>query len=204
MYYTKIMTKLFNTSLILLLPFVMTIGMLSSCKKNNDVANSGKVELLSFGPTGAKHGDTLRFFGANLNKVSSIKFTGGAAAAIDQKDFKQQSSQLILLIVPQAAEKGFVTLVTPDGDIISKTQFNLKVKTTVTAITAQARPGANITITGNFLNWVTKVTFSTDKSVLTFVSKTINQLVVTVPPERILRWCLEVSFRAWVLCQMRF
>jgi hypothetical protein len=76
-----------------------------------------------------------------------------------------------------------VTLVTPDGDIISKTQFNLKVKTTVTAITAQARPGANITITGNFLNWVTKVTFSTDKSVLTFVSKTINQLVVTVPAD---------------------
>ncbi len=177
------MTKKINTPLILLLSFVITMGMLASCEKNKEEVNSGKVELLSFGPTGARHGDTLRFFGGNLNKVTAIKFTGGAGATVEQKDFKQQTSELILLIVPQAAEKGFVTLTTPDGDIVTKTQFNLRVKTEVTTITAQARPGANITITGNYLNWVTKVTFATDKSVLTFVSKTINQLVVTVPAD---------------------
>lgn len=177
------MTKKFNTPLILLLPFVMTIGMLTSCKKNKDEINSGKVELLSFGPTGAKHGDTLRFFGANLYKVTSIKFSGGATATVEQKDFKQQTSELILLIVPQAAEKGFVTLKTPDGDILTKTQLNLFVTTTVISITAQARPGENITITGNYLNWVTRVTFASEKFVQTFVSKTINQLVVTVPAD---------------------
>ncbi|MEO6453985.1 MAG: IPT/TIG domain-containing protein [Ginsengibacter sp.] len=178
------MNKLYNTPLLLLLSFVVTINLFTSCnKKDNNVVNTGKVELLSFGPTGAKHGDTLRFFGANLNQVSSIKFTGGAAATIDQKDFRQQSSELILLIVPPAAEKGYVTLKTPDGDVISKTQFNLDVTTVITSITGQARPGENITITGNFLNWVNRVTFAKDKVVQTFVSKSITQLVLTVPAD---------------------
>ena len=76
-----------------------------------------------------------------------------------------------------------MTLKTPEGDVVSKTQFNLGVATTVTAVTDQARPGGNITITGNYLNWVTKVTFTKDKVVETFVSQSINELVVTVPDD---------------------
>jgi hypothetical protein len=175
------MMKLSNTRLLALFCFVLSIGVLSSCKKNDDVVNSGKVELVSFGPTGAKHGDTLRFFGNNLNKVSAIQFSGNNAI-VNKEEFKQQSEELILLIVPQAAEQGFVTLKTAEGDIVSKTQFNLSVKTTITAIAPpRARPGENITITGNYLNWVNKVTFERNKVVTTFVSKSMSQLVVKVP-----------------------
>jgi IPT/TIG domain-containing protein len=177
------MIKLFNTRQSALICFILSIGVLTACTKNDATVDSGKIQLLSFGPTGAKHGDTLRFIGINLNKVTSIQFTGGTAAVVEQKDFKQQTSDLILLIVPQAAEKGFVTLKTPDGDIVTKTQLNLNVTTTVTTITGQARPGDNITINGNFLNWVTKVTFARDKVVQTFISKSINQLVVKVPDD---------------------
>ncbi len=176
------MIKFSSSRLHLLICFVLSAAVLTSCDKNDVQGDSGKVVLLSFGPTGARHGDTLRFFGQNLNKVTAIQFTG-TNATVEQSAFKQQTTELILVIVPQSAEKGYVTLKTPDGDIVTKTQLNLDVLTTVTSFTLQARPGANITITGNYLNWVNRITFSRDKVVQTFVSKTITQIVVKVPDD---------------------
>jgi primosomal replication protein N len=176
------MIKLSNKPLLALICFICSIGAFTSCKKNNDVAASSKIELLSFGPTGAKPGDTLRFIGTNLDKVTSIQFTG-TNAIVDQKDFKQQSSDLILVIVPRTTEKGYVTLKTPDGDIVTKTMLNLKVASVENTMTAQARPGDNITITGEYLNWVTNVTFGVNKDVTSFVSQSESQLVVTVPAD---------------------
>ncbi len=176
------MTSKFHKLLFSLTVILMSVAVLVSCKKDS-VENSGLVELFSFGPTGAKHGDTLRFIGSNLNKVTSIKFTGGTGATIEQSAFKKQTSELILVIVPPAAEKGFVTLKTPDAEIVTKTQLNLGVTTIVTSMNAQARPGSNITINGSYLNWVEKIIFPRDKIVQTFVSKSFNQLVVKVPDD---------------------
>ena len=173
------MNKLFNTSLILLLSFVMTVGMLTSCDKDDDdEVNSGKVELLSFGPSGAKHGDTISFIGKNLTQVTTIQLTG---AAVEKTGFIQQTSELITIKVPNATVRGLVTLKTTAGDITSKTPLDLEVPVKITSVTAQARPGENITIKGEFLNWVTSITFGLNKKVETFVSKTLTELVVKVP-----------------------
>lgn len=166
--------------LLALICCVLTISLLSSCKKEDDDTDNGQVQLLSFGPTGANPGDTLRFIGHNLDKVTEIQFTG-TGATVNQSDFKQQTADLILALVPQSAEKGYVTLKTSDGEIVSKTQLNLGVEVTIASVTGEARPGENITITGNFLNWVNSVTFAKDKVVTTFVSQSMNQLVVAVP-----------------------
>jgi len=176
------MIKLSSFKLLALVGIILSIGIVTSCDKDDDEVNSDKIQLLSFGPTGAKHGDTIQFIGTNLNKVTAIQFTG-TNATINQSDFKKQTSELVLVLVPQAAEKGYVTLKTPEGDIVSKTQFNIDVLTTVTSITAQARPGQNVTITGTYLNWVDRVTFNRDKVVETFISKTQTQLVIKVPDD---------------------
>ena len=175
------MINVFNRPLLLFICFVLSLGIIASCKKDKD-ANSGQTQLLSFGPTGAKHGDTLRFIGNNLNTVTEIDFTG-PGAVVPQSAFIKQSPDLILVVVPQAAEQGFVTLKTAQGDIVSKTRFNMNVVASVTSITPEARPGENVTISGQYLNWVKRITFSNDKVVDTFVSQSLDKLVVKVPAD---------------------
>lgn len=176
------MIKLTSFRLLVSLPFILLMGLMISCNKKDSVPNDGKVALYSFGPTGSKHGDTLRFVGVNLDKVTAIQFSG-SSATVDKANFKTQQSDLIKLIVPQSAEKGYVILKTADGDIQTKTELNLNVLTSVSTITSQARPGENVTITGAYLNWVDRITFNRDKLVSTFVSKSQTQIVVKIPDD---------------------
>ena len=41
----------------------------------------------------------------------------------------------------------------------------------------------NITISGNYLNWVDRITFTKNKVVETFISQSFNEIVVTVPED---------------------
>ena len=173
------MNKLFNIRLLPLMCVILSIAMITACKKESDVT-SDKIELLSFGPTGARHGDTLKFIGQNLDKVTEIQFTG---ATVAKAGFLSQNTNLVLVVVPNKAEKGFVTLKTPQGDIITKTRLNLSVTTKVATMTPQAKPGENITLTGDFMNWIRWVSFSKNKVVNTFVSQSLNQLVLKVPDD---------------------
>lgn len=175
------MTKLFLKPRLAVIMVIALTALVVSCSKDNDNKSSA-VELLSFGPTGAKHGDTLKFIGNNLDKVTAIEFTGNNAV-VNQQDFKHQSSNLILLLVPPAAERGQVKLITSQGEIISKTQLDLEVVPSVSQLTSQARIGSNISISGSYLNWVSGVTFGNNKTVATFVTKSFDQLVVTVPED---------------------
>ena len=172
------MTKLiFNKRLLSLICFVMAIGFITSCKKYTN-ENSGKVELLSFGPTGAKHGEQIIFIGNNLNKVTAIELVG---ASVPASAFVEQTQERISFLIPLSTEEGFATLKTPEGDVVSKTKINFNVTVKITSVTPQARPGDNITIKGEFMNWVKEVRFSKDIAETTFVSKSLTQLVVKVP-----------------------
>lgn len=178
------MIRIINKPLLLLVCLAGSLAMIvASCNKNNDTSST-QVRLLSFGPSGARVGDTIRFIGNNLNQVTEIDFTGNSAV-VAQSAFIKQTPDLILIKVPQQAELGYLTLKSPQGNIVTKTKLNLDIASSVTSITKQARPGDNITITGNYLNWITKVTFNNNKVVDTtgFVSKSMTQLVVKVPAD---------------------
>jgi hypothetical protein len=176
------MIKLTYFRLLAFLSIILVIGV-TSCDKKDNLPNNGKAALYSFGPTGTKIGETLRFIGVNLDQVSSIKFTG-KNAIVDKTNFKSQDGSTIQVVVPQTAEKGTVTLRLSSGDsIVTKTPLNLSVLATITSITAQARPGDNITINGTYLNWIDRITFFRDKKPASFVSQSQTQIIVKVPDD---------------------
>ncbi|MDH7462574.1 IPT/TIG domain-containing protein [Chitinophagaceae bacterium 26-R-25] len=171
------MKIIYNVRLLLLTVIIAPLCFIA-CKKDSAPANNGMTQLLSFGPTGANPGDTIRFFGNNLDKVTEIDFQ---KAKVASNKFVRQSATEIYVVVPVETEKGYVTLKSSTGDVKSKTEFNIGIAATVTSITSTARPGDNVTIKGNYLNWVTAVTFVDGKVATQFVSQTLTELVVKVP-----------------------
>jgi len=171
----------YNIRLLWLTGIVLSIGLAtSSCHKDDSNVNNGKVELLSFGPSGVKLGDQITFIGKNLDKVTTIVLKGDS---VQSASFVSQSADNIVIIVPQKTERGAITLRTAQENIVSKTVLDLLVPVTITSITPSVRPGDNITIAGNYLNWVSEVWFTKDLVVNTFVSESLTQLVVKVPTE---------------------
>lgn len=171
------MKILSNTRFLTVLYLVMFLGILAACN-DDDAVSSDEVQLLSFGPSGVLPGGEISFIGNNLNKVTSIELTG---STVPSSAFTKHTPELITLVVPKETGEGKVTLKTAGGDIVSKTVLSFEVPVKITTVTAEARPGENITITGDYLNWVKAVRFARDTTVIKFVSQTINKLVVTVP-----------------------
>jgi len=172
--------KYINSLNILSLALVCILGasgLLMSCEEEDTMGS--EVVLLSYGPSGVKHGDTIKFIGLNLDKVSAIVLQ----PEIEITDFLTKSSTLIEITVPKAAQAGLVTLKTKDGDIETKSPLSFEVPVTITSITAEARPGSTITVTGDLLNWVESVTFKDGLLVEEFVSQSLTELVVEVPME---------------------
>ncbi len=147
-----------------------------SCEKKE--ALSSAVELLSFGPAGIQHGEQMRIIGNNLDKVTAIEFVG---ASIQSTNFVEQTSELIVVTVPEQAERGIITLKTSEGDITSKSPLNLEVPVVITDFTTSAKPGEQITFQGEYLNWVTSIVFADELPVTEFVSQSLTELLVTVP-----------------------
>ncbi|MEO7989831.1 MAG: IPT/TIG domain-containing protein [Chryseolinea sp.] len=165
-----------------LLCFALSFVFLTSCK-DDEANDNGQVELLSFGPSGVQHGEEITFFGQNLDDVTAIVFF--PSVEVTREAFVSQTSDRINVTVPDAAETGKVILKTPAGDIETKTVFNLEVPVVISSITTEAKPGTDITITGEMINWIETITFTDDLIVEkeNFVSQSQTEMVVTVPME---------------------
>lgn len=159
----------------------MAVSVFMNSCDDDDELNNGEVSVLSFGPAGVKHGETISFIGHNLDEVVTIDLPD---APVTKDQFITHTADLIELAVPTSATPGKVILTLADGSTIeTKTELSFEVPVSITSFTSQAKPGTNITITGDFVNWIESVTFADDVVVTEFVSKSLNETVVTVPME---------------------
>jgi hypothetical protein len=174
------MKKIFKIKFLVVLWLMATLAV-TSCDSDDEAADSGQVTLVSFGPSGVQHGETIKFIGTNLNKVESITLPN---AIVPKEQFTSQTAELIELIVPNTATRGLVVLNASGGEqITSKTELSFEVPVTISTVTPEAKPGTNITITGEFVNWIETIVFAGGVEVTEFVSSSLNELVVTVPLE---------------------
>jgi major membrane immunogen (membrane-anchored lipoprotein) len=100
------MKKIFTRRVFAIVCLLAAMGIITSCEKE-DTSKTSAIELLSFGPAGVKHGEDISLIGNNLDKVTAVEFTG---ATVSKEQFKQQSSELIVLTVPSEAVRGKVIL----------------------------------------------------------------------------------------------
>ena len=165
-----------------LLCLALSFVFFTSCEDDED-NGSGQIELLSFGPTGVHHGEEIVFIGKNLDKVTAIVFQ--PSVEVQKSSFTSATSEAIKLNVPDAVESGKVILKTPDGDIESKTVFSLEVPVVISEVTPEAKPGTDITVTGDYINWIESVTFANNLVVekANFVSQSQTEMKITVPME---------------------
>jgi hypothetical protein len=153
----------------------------SACQKDDDdTIDPNAIELLSFGPSPALRGGELTFIGRNLDKVSAVILP----VDVNVSTFTTKTAERITLTIPEETVDGLVTLVTPDGEITSKSRLTISEPITISSFSPlEARPGETVTINGTYLNLIREVIFSSKKSVLSadFVSQSQDKIEVNIP-----------------------
>lgn len=172
--------KYTGTAKILLLLFLIIINaILISCEKEED---DTKIVLESFGPMPIARGGELKFIGQNLDKVTAIVLP----SSIEITTFTSKTAELVTLTVPQEAVPGMITLKTPQGDITTKTPITYSEPISIASFTPTTiKSGAELTITGDYLNLVMEVIFTDRITVKSdaFTSQKRSELKLKVPAE---------------------
>jgi len=171
------MKKIFTIRIPLIAALLLLMFAITSCDDKEE--GSDKVELLSFGPSNVLHGEEISIRGNNLNKVTAVVLPIDVEVTPDQ--FKKHTKTEIVFDVPMETGYGKVILRTPQGDIESKSIYSPEAPIEITSFTEEAKPGTDITIEGEFLNFVYEVWFADGQVVTEFVSQEPGVLVVTVP-----------------------
>ncbi len=145
------------------------IVLFSGCSKDDD----NGVRLDAFGPSPALRGGELRFLGSNLDRVTEITLPND----ISIKDITKVSAGEIVIKLPQNVVPGYVKLITPDGDITTKTKLTLSEPISITKFyktgtenVTSVKAGDELTFEGDYLNLIREVVF-TDNVVVSLERK---------------------------------
>ncbi|MDE5927442.1 MAG: hypothetical protein K2G98_03085, partial [Duncaniella sp.] len=190
------MKKIFNLSSLLLLCMAFMLPALTSCE-NDDFDTQqykGGVSLNVWGPSPVMRGGELRFLGSGMDQINSISIPGTS----DITDIRVISSEEIRITVPQDAEPGKLVLHHAGGDITTLTMLSYTEPIVIESmLPSPVKPGATLTIKGDYLNLISRVTFAYDESIFDkenypggiyvdkadFISQKRDELSLTVPAE---------------------
>ena len=164
---------------------------LTSCNDDKDEFSTeqftGGVKLNVWGPCPVARGGELRFIGSGMDKVTGITLPGCDKIT----DLKHVSNEEVRLTVPQTAEPGYVTVHTSQGDITSITTLTFLEPISLDKISPlTVKAGQTLTLTGEYLNNIHEVLFSTDKATADvtipeedFLTHSRNEISFEVPVE---------------------
>jgi len=143
---------------------------------------SEPIILTSFAPATIKFDGVLTITGDYLNLINAVIFTD--RVTVVKAAFISQSRTELKLKVPAAAQTGKIAI--SNGAVDPIVIYSAAVLTvTLPGLTSMApnpvKAGTALTITGTNLDLVKSVLFGGNKSVTTFTSQTLTQLVVNVP-----------------------
>lgn len=134
----------------------------------DDDDSNNDVYLEAFGPSPALKGGELRFLGRNLDKVSAIILPDN----ITVTNIEKVSAGEIKITVPEETAEGYVTLKTPNGDIVTKTKLTISENIVITKVyktgsedVTTVIAGDEITIEGENLGSVRYVIFAENAAV---------------------------------------
>ncbi len=158
--------------------FLAVALLFGSCNKDEEASTS--VELLSFGPSPALRGGELKIIGTNLGRVTAVVLPEN----VNVTSFNTRTAELITLTIPEETVEGQIILKTPEGDVRSISRLTISEPIVLSAFSPETvRPGDVLTITGDYLNLITTVIFSSDVAVgdTLFISHSKEKIEVKVP-----------------------
>ncbi len=133
-------------------------------KYNTDqISRTSEVVLTSYGPRPVLRGGELRFVGSNLDQVVSITFPEDVVVT-DINVVTSGVPSEIRVTVPQEAQPGYLVLTTKGGKTITtETELSYIENISLEGFSpASVYPGDEITISGDYLNLVHEVIFSSN------------------------------------------
>ncbi len=164
---------------------------LTSCNDDNDDFSTeqyvGGVHLNVFGPSPVARGGELRFIGSGMNQIVKVVIPG----CDEITDIQRVSNEEIRVTVPQTAEPGKVQLHYAGGIIETKSVLTYSEPISIDEISPlKVRPGARLTIKGDYLNLIKEVSFAfLEDSVNVYADKFIahdrKTIELTVPDKAV-------------------
>ena len=178
------MKKIFQLTTLLAMALVVF-----SCTKtevSTDQYDGAVVALKAYGPQPVVRGGILRFVGSNLDKVVTVTLPG-VDPITPEVVTAGVHSEIRVTVPKDGPDVGYPVLNLADGTTITgKTQLTYSEPIIIDEVTPlSVYPGDKITLTGDYLNTLHEVIFTSDVKVSEddFVEHTRYKIVVEVPEE---------------------